>query len=157
MATAAALVLGITLGVACGGEAKVVARAVPVAPKPVVVHKTTPLVVLSVTTTSGRTEADLREDLLLALDGASFAGVSRRYQITATLVTLDASSNGSSVVTRSAVEIAVVDDTGKMLGTARGSGRVEAEHGYADAATDATRRACQEAVTSAVDLARGAR
>lgn len=142
------------LVLACGGE-PVAARTLPPPPKPVVAHKSTPLVVLSVTTTSGRTEADLREDLLLALDGATFTGVSRRFQITAALVTLEESSNGASVVTRSAVEIAVVDDTGKMLGTARGSGRVEAERGYADATTDAVRRACEEAVTSAVELARG--
>lgn len=142
---------------ACGGQADAPPRTLPPAPKPVVQHRATPMTVLAVTTTRGRSEADLKEDLLLALDGASFDGLSRRFNITASLVTLEESPSGSAVVTRSTVEITVVDDTGKVLGTAKGNARVEAEAGYADAAMDAVRRACQEAVASAIDLARGAR
>lgn len=142
---------------ACSGQADPPPRVLPPAPKPVVQHRATPMTVLAVTTTRGRSEADLKEDLLLALDGASFDGVSRKFNITASLVTLEESPSGSTVVTRSTVEITVVDDTGKVLGTARGNARVEAEPGYADAAADAVRRACTEAVASAIDLAKGAR
>lgn len=141
---------------ACGGQAAPV-RELPPAPKPVIQHKTTPLVVMSVTSVRGRTEADLREDLLLALDNASFSGLSRKFNIAATLVSLEIAPNGRTTITQSTVEITVVDDTGKVLGVAKGSARVEAEPDYADASTDAVRRACEESVASAVDLARGAR
>jgi hypothetical protein len=157
MATPAGVVLswGFAFIVACSSE---VATAPPPAPTPklIVQHRATPLVVTTVTSTRGRSEAELREDLLTALDAATFAGLTRKFTVTATLVTLEESPNGSSVVTRSTVELTVVDDTGKVLGTARGNARVEAEPGYADAAADSVGRSCAEAVASAVDLARDA-
>ncbi|MFO0614095.1 MAG: hypothetical protein U0414_15995 [Polyangiaceae bacterium] len=158
MATPASVVFSWVIACAVACSSSEVAAPPPAAPKPkpVVQHRETPLVVTSVTTTRGRSESELKEDLLLALDGGTFTGLTRKFTITATLVTLEESPAGSSVVTRSVMEITVVDDTGKLLGTARGNARVEAEPGYADAATDSVRRACEEAVASAVDLARGA-
>lgn len=158
MATAAGVfALSFAFVMACGGTPEPVLTPPPVPTKPKVQHRVTPMSVLSVTTTRGRSEADLKEDLLLALDGASFDGVTRKFNISASLVTLDAVTSGATAVTKSTVEITVVDDTGKVLGTARGNARVEAEVTYADAAADAVRRACEEAVTSSIELARQAR
>ena len=105
---------------------------------------------------SARSDAQLREDLADALDAASFDGVppERRFLISATLE-LQRSGSGSSTITSSTIELAVLEgSSGRIIGVVRGRAQVEAAPGDADAAADAVRAAAKGAVESAVVVAR---
>jgi hypothetical protein len=150
------LVLGSTF-LACG------AATVAEAARPTVAqsrsHRSTPLVLSSVTSRAGaaRSESQLREDIADALDDASFDGVpaGRRFLLSATLMELERSGSSGSTITSSTIELAVLEgSSGRIIGVVRGHAQVEAAPGDREADGDAVRAAAKGAVESAVVVAR---